>query len=428
MKNKNKPAKSNLTILRQICQHIPGHLTVQLARQHGIESLSFTPWSHGVAMLYGHLAGAASLNDICDGLAVNQAALQEIRGASVPSRNGLSHSNRERDAAMAESLYWAVAENLRAAHRGFATGHGAKNFACRFKRRVHLVDATTIQLVANCLDWAKHRRRKAAVKRHLRLELESFLPSFVLIDTAHQHEATRARELCAELQDGEIAIFDKGYVDLEHLHALHGRGVFWVTPANDNLAYEVIQERPVEGKILRAWVIALKQHNSKTAYPAPLRWVQAQVEVDGQEQTMEFMTHHLDWSARSVSDLYRCRWQIELFFKSLKQNLQLGSFLGCNADAVRWQIWMGLLVHLLMRFLKWQARWPSHFGRLFVLVRCTMWHGWDLASCLEFYGTAGGQRRMRLNLRQAYLPGFLQNPWDGQPVSTIEQSEAGAKI
>src|SRR5580658_940791 len=112
MKNKNKPAKSNISILGQICQHIPGHLTVHLARQHGIESRSFAPWSHVVAMLYGHLAGATSLNDICDGLAVNAEALREMRGASVPSRNGLSHSNRQRDAVMAESLSWAVAQEL----------------------------------------------------------------------------------------------------------------------------------------------------------------------------------------------------------------------------------------------------------------------------------------------------------------------------
>ena len=335
MNNKNKPAKSNVTILRQICQHIPGHLTVKLARQHGIESRSFTPWSHVVSMLYAHLAGATSLNDICDGLAINAEALKEIRGASVPSRNGLSHSNRERDAAMAESLYWAVAQELCAAHAGFATGHGGKNFAYRFKRRVHLVDATTIQLVANCMDWAKHRRRKAAVKCHLRLEMESFLPSFVLIDTARQHEAARARELCADLQEGEIAVFDKGYVDLEHLHALHQRGVFGVTRAKDNMAYEVVEERKVEGKILRDCVIKLKHHNAKTAYPGTLRLVQAKVEVDGKEQTMEFITNHMDWSASSVADLYRCRWQIEIFFKSLKQNLQMASFLGYSANAVR---------------------------------------------------------------------------------------------
>jgi DDE family transposase len=300
-----------------------------------------------------------------------------------------------------------VAQELCAAHAGFATGHGGKNFAYRFKRRVHLVDATTIQLVANCMDWAKHRRRKAAVKCHLRLEMESFLPSFVLIDTARQHEAARARELCADLQEGEIAVFDKGYVDLEHLHALHQRGVFGVTRAKDNMAYEVVEERKVEGKILRDCVIKLKHHNAKTAYPGTLRLVQAKVEVDGKEQTMEFITNHMDWSASSVADLYRCRWQIEIFFKSLKQNLQMASFLGYSANAVRWQIWMGLLVHLLMRFLKWKSQWSSHFGRLFGIVRCAMWRRWDLASCLEFYGTAGSKRRMRFNVQQAYLPGFM---------------------
>src|SRR2546421_1955175 len=112
MKNKNKPASSKLTILRQICQLIPGHLIVKLARKHRIESRSFSPWSHVVAMLYAQLAQAMSLNDVCDGLAINENALKEIRGAKVPSRNGLSHSNRERDNAMAEELYWTLAEHL----------------------------------------------------------------------------------------------------------------------------------------------------------------------------------------------------------------------------------------------------------------------------------------------------------------------------
>jgi hypothetical protein len=408
MKTKNKPAKSTLTILRQICQHVPGHLTVKLAREHGVASRSFTPWSHVVSMIYSHLCRACSLNDVCDGLAINQAALREIRGASVPSRNGLSHSNRQRDAAMAESLYWATARSLCAAHPGFALGHGAKNFAYRFKRVIHLVDATTIELVANCMDWAKHRRRKAAVKCHLRLELQRFLPSFVLIDTARQHEATRARELCGGLREGEIAIFDKGYMDLEHLSHLTSRGVFWVSRAKDNMAYEGVQERPVNGQnILRDCLIELKYHNSKKAYPSRLRLVQARVEVDGKEQVMEFITNNLDWSASSVADLYRCRWQIEVFFKSLKQNLQIGSFLGYSANAVRWQIWTGLLVHLLMRFIKWLSQWSSHFGRLFTLIRCTLWHRWDLESCLKFYWTAGPRCRMRLILLQAYLPGFM---------------------
>lgn len=408
MTTKNKPAKSNLTILKQVCQLIPGHLTLKMARQHGIAARAFDPWSHVVSNLFAHLGRAMSLNDVCDGLAINESALSEIRGAKVPSRNGLSHANRERNAAMAEDLYWAVQEHLCGEHPGFASDHGAKNYAYRFQRPIHLIDATTIQLVANCLDWAKHRRRKAAAKCHLRLELRSYLPSFAIIDTAKEHEATRARELCAELQEGEIAIFDKGYLDLEHLNDLHRRGVFWVTRAKDNLASETVEQREVDGpRILRDSVIELKHYNARTALPQRLRLIQAKVEVDGQEQTMEFLTNHLEWSARSVADLYRCRWHIEVFFKSLKQNLQIGSFLGHNANAVRWQIWMGLLTHLLMRFIRWKSRWNSHFGRLFTIVRCGMWHRWDLASCLKFYGTAAENRRMRTNLQQAYLPGFV---------------------
>jgi hypothetical protein len=407
MKNKNKPARSNLTILRQICQHIPGHLTSRLAKDHKIASRSFTPWSHVTAMMYAHLAQAMSLNDVCDGLAVTESSLKEIRGAQAPSRNGLSHSNRERNAGMAEALYWAVAEHLTSTHAGFAREHGGRNFAYRFKRAIHIADATTIQLVANCMDWAKHRRRKAAVKCHLRLELQTYLPSFVIIDTAKEHEATRARELCADLQEGEIGIFDKGYMDLEHMYELDQSGVFWVTRAKENTAYEVIEERTVGGAILRDCVIQLKYHNSKLAYPGQLRLVRARVEVDGKELIMEFITNNLEWSAQSVADLYRCRWQIELFFKSLKQNLQVGSMLGYNANAVKWQIWIGLLVHLLMRFLKWKSQWKSHFGRLFTLIRCTLWQRWELDSCLQFYGTAGVKRRMRTNLKQAFLPGFL---------------------
>ena len=408
MKTKNKPAKSNLTILRQVCQLIPGHLVIQLARQHKVDFRSFNPWSHVVAMVYAQLSRAMSLNDVCDGLAISENALKEIRGAEVPSRNGLSHSNRERDAGMAEDLYWAVTEHLCQSHKGFACEHGAKNYAYRFRRPIQLSDATTIQLVANCMDWAKHRRRKAAVKCHLRLDLQTFLPSFVIIDTAKEHESSRARQLCAELQEGEIVVFDKGYIDLEHLHELQARGVFWVSRAKANIAYEVVEKRQVQGeKILRDCVIKLKYHNSKTAYPEPLRLVRAKVEVDGKERIMEFLTNHLEWSACSVADLYRCRWQIEIFFKSLKQNLQIGSMLGYNANAVRWQIWMALLVHLLMRFLKWQSRWQSHFGRLFTIVRCAMWFRWDLGSCLKFYGTAGLKRRMRANVQEAYLPGFI---------------------
>jgi len=407
MKTKNTPAKANVSVFRQICQIIPGYFVPQIAREVGLEKQcrTFSPWSHVCAMAYAQLAHAQSLNDLCDALALEAPALRSIRGATPPSRNGLSHANRERSADLAEKLYWKVHTHLQAEHPGF--GQGQRNYAHRFKHRVEVVDATTIQLTAHCLDWARHRRSKAGVKCHCRLNLQSYLPGFVLIDTAAEHENTRARQLCAPLKAGEIAVMDKGYTDFEHLHDLHARGVQWVIRAKTSLRYAVVRAHAAAaGKILKDEVIGFFYFNAKRAYPEPVRRVEALVPVDGQERVMVFLTNNFQWQPQSVAELYRCRWQIELFFKSLKQNLQVADFLGYSANAIRWQIWTALLVHLLLRFVAWRSQWASHFGRVFTLLRAAAWRRLDLMSLLEHYGTAGAKWRMRSQPEQAFLPGW----------------------
>lgn len=409
MKTKNTPAKSNFTIFRQICQLIPGYLVPQVARETGIEEQcrTFSPWSHVCAMVYSQLAHSQSLNDLCDALVLERPALHAIRGAVPPSRNGLSYANRERSADFAQELYWKVQAHLKASEPEFGPVHGKRNFAHRFKSNIHLVDATTIQLVANCMGWAQHRRAKAGVKCHCRLNLQSYLPSFALIDTAAEHENTRAVEVCAGLKAGEIAVMDKGYTDFAHMHDLHQRGVFWVIRAKDTMKYDVVrQHSKPSGKILKDEVIRFHYFNAKQAYPTELRRVQALMEVDGKERVMTFLTNNFEWQPQSVADLYRCRWQIELFFKSLKQDLQVADFLGYSANAIRWQIWMALLVHLLMRFLAWKSQWASHFGRVFTLLRAAAWRRLELMSLLKVYGTAGGRVRMRTQPEQAFLPGL----------------------
>ena len=190
----------------------------KLARAHQSEEYarSFSHWSHVVALLYAQLTHSLGLNDVCDALRLHSGPLSAIRGATPPSRNGLSNANKVRPAAMAEDLFWKVLAHLQSLAPGFGGGPHSGRLH-RFKRNIHVVDATVIQLVAHCLDWAKHRRRKAAAKCHLRLDLQSFLPRMVIIDPARQHESTRARELCAPVKAGEIVIFDKGYLDHEHL-------------------------------------------------------------------------------------------------------------------------------------------------------------------------------------------------------------------
>jgi len=407
-KLKRAPARSQFSILHQICNFIPPHMVSKIARTTGAEdkSRTFKPWSHVVSLAYAQLTHSIGLNDLCDSLQLHSGPLSGVRGATAPSRNGLSNANRERPAAMAEQLFWQVLEHLGKQSPGFVAGR-TRGRAFRFKLPIHVVDTTVIQLVANCMDWAQHRRRKAAAKTHMRLNLQSLLPNFVIIDTAGEHDNQRARELCAGVKSGEIILFDKGYVDFGHLRDLDARGISWVTRAKDNLAYEVVQEMPSskDPKILKDEIIGLRNPN----LPAPelMRRVVAVVEVDGQEREMTFLTNNLEWSPRSVADLYRCRWQIEVFFKQIKQTLQLGDFLGHNANAVRWQIWMALLVYVLLRYLSYLSKWAHSFTRLFTILRAVTWAKLDLLGLLDCYGTAKGSFRNLARPEQAYFPGFL---------------------
>ena len=179
--------------------------------------------------------------------------------------------------------------------------------------------------------------------------------------------------MCAAIKAGEIVIFDKAYVDFGHLADLSLREVFWVTRAKDNMQFKVANryQRGIIGKILRDDLIRLQTPASRHDYPGLLRRVVALIEVDGQEVAMVFLTNNLEWSATSIVALYRCRWQIEVFFKQIKQTLQLADFLGTSANAVRWQVWTALLVYLLLRSLAFLSEWNHSFSRLFT--RCA-WH------------------------------------------------------
>ena len=396
--------------LGQICKLIPVHVVPKLARETGVTQKArvFTPWSHVVSLLYAQLAHALSLNDVCDALSFVTGRLAAIRGAKAPSRNGFSHANRTRDPELARRLFWASLEHLQTLSPGFGQRR-QRRYGFRFKRLIHLVDSTTILLVANCLDWARHRRRKAAAKCHVRLDWGSLLPRFVVVDSAGVgDDGTRTAELCAGAKAGEIVVFDKAYVIFAQLHALHARGLVWVTRAKEKMRYRVIENRAVAGKILRDEIVTLTLWKTHRDYPEPVRRVVALVEVDGVEREMAFLTNQLDWAGSSVADLYRCRWQVEVFFKQIKQTLQLADFLGHNENAVRWQVWTALLLYVLLRFLAWVHRWAGSFSRLFTLLRATLWMPKNLAALLERYGTAAPpKRRMCAHPESAFLPGLL---------------------
>lgn len=401
-----KPARYKFTLLKQVMDIIPAYTVSKIARQHGVDKKSrvFTPWSHVVSMLFAQLSHALSLNDVCDTLRNHASALATIRHAVPPSRNGLSHANKVRSSEMAKGLFYEVLGTLHGSFPKFGRFDVPFKLSRKIKRTINIVDSTTIQLFANCMNWAKHRRRKAAAKCHMLLDAQTFLPRFAVIKTAKSSDAVMARILCNPLRDGEIVIFDKAYVHFQHLFELMQRGVLWVTRAKSNMDYTVIKRFKRSGSIILDAEIRLQGIKSRKDYPQCLRLIIADVLRDGKMVRMEFITDDFEFAASTICELYKARWDIELFFKQLKQTLKLSDFLGYSENAVQWQVWMALLSYVILRFIAYMSKWKGTFARLFTTVRGVLWSYYDMFALLESCcGTAYGRRRMCTQPQQLYL-------------------------
>jgi len=403
-----KTARSKYTTLQQICNLIPAHLVPKLSREFGVEDKirSFSAWSHVVAMMFSQLAYSLSLNDIADSCHNHSGVLNSIRMATPPSRNGLSYANMHRNSDMMKELFWKMLSHMQSSFPKFGMDHRYSMLPRRFKKTILAVDSTVINLVANSMDWAQYRRRKAAAKMHVGLNLGTFMPQFVIVKEAAPHDSYVAKELCAPLKDGEIVVFDKAYVDFKHLQMLNNRKVFWVTRAKTNMQYEVMGQHPVKGSIIRDATIRFTNINSKDRYPGKVRLIKAIVEVDGKEREMEFITNNFKWAASSVCDLYKSRWGIEVFFKQIKQTLKLSGFLGYSENAVQWQIWSALLCYILLRFIAFLGKWKGRFSRLFTLLRGILFASLDIYSVMNECANPRGSPRKLAKLIQTSIPGF----------------------
>ncbi len=401
-----RPTRSEHTVFRQICNLIPGHLIPKLEREFQIDTRGFSCTSHVQALLFGHASHALSLNDICDALAVHEAEFGRIRGASAPARNTFSNANRTREPAMAEALYWQMLEHLQSICPSFTQYRKHAGFLHRLKRDIFAMDSTTLQLTLRSIDWARHRRRKAAAKCHMRLDIGTFLPTCVVVEDAAHHDSVRAAALCAGMGPDDVLLADRAYVDLAFLADLNARGILFVLRPKVNMLFRTIRKCPCSGKMLRDAIVRPAGVKTTAAYPGLLRLVTAMVEVDGVEREMTFITNHMDWSARTIAELYRARWAIETFFKEIKQTLQLRDFVGTNEQAVKWQVWTGLLTHLLLRFLRHVSRWGHSFSRCVGIVRSALWVKTVLIDLLHCYGTAGGPHRPLPCDKEPFLPGF----------------------
>ena len=328
MKKQPQNTKERLTVLGQFCKFIPKYSLANVCAELNkdgikIAARAFSIWSHIVSMIYCHMAHCISLNDICDGLQNFKGNLNDIRNATAPHRNTLSHANRTRDIALIKKLFWKTVEYYQQTHPKFFTQGGRSYFRLprRFKRAIRAIDSTTIELIAKCMDWAKHRKHKAAAKVHVALDLISFIPIRVVTDSANHHAGCYMSELCGNMKSGDIAVMDRDYVDYKQLDTLTEQGVFWVTRSKSNMKVKVIRElnkgrknTPQEGKehhypiILKDEVVKLTGKTSHKRYPRSFRHVSAIVlDSNGKEITVSFLSNNMEWATSSICDLYRCR-------------------------------------------------------------------------------------------------------------------------
>ena len=332
----------------------------------------FTCWGQFVAMLFCQLGHAHSLREICGGLRSSEGKLQHL-GITAPARSTLAYANEHRP----WQLYRAVFEALLA--RCQPLGRGRRKF--RFKNKLVSLDSTVIDLCATLFDWAKFRRTKGAVKLHCLLDHDGYLPSVVVITEGKRHDVRVARTL--RFDPGTVVVMDRGYVDYAWFGQLTAQDVFFVTRMKTQTVYRVVERRavPERSAVLRDEVIELTGVDAAMKCPFRLR----RVEVDDPDKgsTLVFLTNHLTFGATTIAAIYKERWQVELFFKALKQNLKIKTFVGTSANALKVQVWTALIAILLLKYLQLRSRFGWSLANLVALLRMNLFVHRDLWAWLD---------------------------------------------
>ena len=309
-------------------------------------SRGFTSWNHFVSMLFGQLAGQDSLRGIEAGLATQAKSLYHL-GIKPIHRSTLSYANEHRSHELFKKIFFTMLSKC----QRIAPPH-----TFRFKNPLYSIDATVIDLCLSLYDWAKFKTTKGAVKLHVKLNHSGYLPAFAVITTAKTAENQVAPTI--PLDKGDVAVFDRGYNDLSWYRILDDKGIFFVTRMKKNASYKIVARKSCERfpHIQSDHIIQFKGFYSRNKFPYYLRRIRSQDPQTG--KCITILTNNLKWSAQTIAMIYKERWQIELFFKCIKQQLKVKSFVGTSRNALLSQLWVALITYLLLSYLKFK----SHFN------------------------------------------------------------------
>jgi hypothetical protein len=366
------------SLFNQLLQHFPRTEFAALVKKHGAEHAAkgFTCWTQFVSMLFCQLGRADSLREICNGLACCLGRLVHLGIDKAPCRSTLSYANERRPAALFEDLFWTAAARFREQQ-----ALGSRKHKFRFKNKLLSLDSTTISLCLTLFPWAKFRRAKGGVKAHVLLDHDDYLPAYVLLTEAKRSDVKLADSFV--LNPGSVVAMDRGYTD----YALFGRwtmaGIYFVTRLKDNAAYEVIEtcEIPANRGILADQLIRLTGTQAQADCPCLLRRVVVW-DADN-EREIVLLTNLLEFGATTIAAIYKERWQIELFFKALKQNLTVKTFVGTSENALRIQIWTALIALLLLKWLHHLSKANWSLSNLACMLRLNLFTYRELITWLH---------------------------------------------
>ncbi|HAK46217.1 MAG TPA: IS4 family transposase [Spirochaeta sp.] len=330
------------SILNQIIQIVPRHEFEKSVKKYkgDFASKGFTCWEQFVSMLFAQLSGQTGLRGIETALTSIKSMLYHL-GVKNIKRSTLSYANNNRPSEIYENVF----NNLLAKILKMERTHKH-----RFKNPLFSIDATTIDLCLSVFPWAKFRKTKGGIKMNVKLDHRGYIPVFVSVTTANKHEVSSVKTM--EFQKGDVITFDRGYTDFKQFASYCNAGIYFVTRLKKNADYKVVHRNDVSEyeNISSDQIIEMKGFYTSKKCPLQLRRIRSKDPETG--KYIVILTNHFDWAPTTISAIYKDRWQIEIFFKTIKQNLKIKKFFGTTRNAVMTQIWIALITHLMLQYLK----------------------------------------------------------------------------
>jgi|JRYE01.1.fsa_nt_gb hypothetical protein len=350
------------SIFSQMLKLVPATLFDRAVSKHRGErhARGFRSWDQFAAMLFCQLGQAKSLREIEEGMRASEGKLRHLGMTEAPARSTLAYANQHRPWQVFEEVFTQLSARLVA-----QLSPAERAPRLRLPKRLLSLDSTVVDLCAKVFDWAKYRKTKGAVKLHLLLDHEGLLPHFAVVTEGKVSDISVARTL--DLPAGSMLVVDRGYCDYAWFAELDKKDVGFVTRLKENAAYEVVETHAAEGEnVLSDEAIVFAQHataNNETFFRVVRYW------DESTKREFRFLTNQHELPAETVAAIYKQRWQVELFFKALKQNLRIKSFVGTSANALKTQIWTALIALLLVRFLQLKSKLSWHLSRFIALLR-----------------------------------------------------------